>query len=108
MTSISINIKQPKTVLTIILIILLASLLIFSFVAFSVMKNKPSMTVAEKLRKTQLEQLDALRKDTKPLTEEEIKQQSDELTELHKKQKTFSADEIKNQLIEIDKLRQGQ
>ena len=64
-------------------------------------KEEKEETIIEK----QLKELERLRENTQPLTEEEIKKQMEELERLRQEQKPLSQQEIQKQLEELEKMR---
>ena len=60
----------------------------------------------ETLIERQLRELDELRENTPPLTEEEIQEQSRKLDQLRGENQPLSEEEIQEQLKELDKLHQ--
>ena len=67
----------------------------------SELKEEEGKTWAEK----QLEEINKLRKDMKPLTEEELQSQMDDINDLRKKEKPLTQEELQKQLEEINNLR---
>jgi len=64
-------------------------------------EEEKGKTWAEK----QLEEINKLRKDMKPLTEEELQSQMDDINDLRKKEKPLTQEELQKQLEEINNLR---
>ncbi len=65
----------------------------------------PHTETQEEITARQIAELDSLRKDAKPLSQEEIKKQSEELNKLRKKTAPLTQEEINRQMEELDKLR---
>ena len=76
---------------------------------FWYLSRLPEVQIPEKkeesLMEKQLKALDALRKNTEPLTEEETKKQLEELSELKKDTKPLTGEEAEKQLEELNKLK---
>ncbi|MFH1401551.1 MAG: hypothetical protein ABIG40_01140 [Parcubacteria group bacterium] len=97
---------KKKNILIFVLMVILLTIgsivyLVFKIKTFPVQKEE---TLSEK----QLRELDALRKNAQPLTEEQMKQQARELEALGKKAKLLTQDQIQKQLDELNNLRQAQ
>ncbi len=65
----------------------------------------PEKSEKEKIIEQQLQELNWLRENTKPLTEEEIQEQLEELKQIQQKTQPLTEEEIQKQLEELDKLR---
>lgn len=87
-----------------VLILILAGLLIYK----AGKKEEAPKSLEETLAEKQIRELEALRGESKPFTEEEIKAQVNELEKLRGTQESFSQQETEAQLEELNNLRSNQ
>lgn len=102
--------KKSLIYLAIVLVaFFLAIFLIYYYSKVPKIKEEPSkiqVPTEDETIKKQLEELEKLKGETKPLTEKEIQSQLKELEKLRKKTKSLSQEEIQKQLEELKNLRE--
>ncbi|MFH1259018.1 MAG: hypothetical protein ABII74_04270 [Elusimicrobiota bacterium] len=103
------NFKFMPKKKNILIFVLIVAFLVAGSTAYIVFKIRTFPAQKEEmLSEKQLRELDVLRKNAQPLTEEQIKQQTQELDALGKKAKPLTQDQIQKQLEELNNLRQVQ
>lgn len=83
-------------------------LLIVGLIVYFNRKNRieaPPAAPQETVEERQMRELEALRGESNPMTEEEIQKQEEELNNLSKKQKPLTQEEADQQLGELNNLR---
>jgi len=102
-------IENKKIYFVLLIIVVLAALVGLAEFLYLSRAKKEEPIIPQKKEKTkieqQLEELEKLRKDTPPLTEEQIKIQSEELKKLRKKTKPLTKEALQKQIEELKKLR---
>lgn len=93
--------------IAVILFVAAAGVIIY-FVLKGKKSEAPTTLTQEEIIKGQLAELDRLRGETAPLTQEQIDQQLKELDKLRGKTKPLTQEEINKQLEELDRLRTQQ
>jgi hypothetical protein len=105
--------KQNLIYLSIILLISILVVLAITYYYSVVLNtnievNLPSQSKEDMVIKKQLEELEKLRQETEPLSEQQIQNQVKELDKIKNNSKPLTEKEIQSQLEELEKLRSQQ